>query len=84
MLTITEAVTGGYENIVAKSDKATDEHRAKRVRLENDSGVKHAIQARSLSPLVLTTEAIDDEIEPDEPLSMIPRRKSSGKFSENS
>lgn len=80
VLTITEAVTEGYANIAVDFDKLTDKHGTKRIRLENDSNFMHAVHARSFSPLKLANEAIDDEIESDEPLNMIARRKSGEKF----
>ncbi|KAK5093391.1 hypothetical protein LTS08_008922 [Lithohypha guttulata] len=72
--TVLEAVTEGYANIAVDFDKLTDKHGTKRMRLENDSNFMHAVHARSFSPLKLANEAIDDEIESDEPLNMIARQ----------
>ena len=76
MLTVTEAVTKGYTNIASDSKKSVDKHRAKRIRRESDADVMHVMDVRDPSPLRLTTQTVDDEIDPDEPLNVVARRKS--------
>lgn len=70
-----EAVTKGYANIAPDFENSVNKHRAKRVRRESDAGFMHAMEVRSPSPLRLTTQTVDDQIEPDEPLNIVARRK---------